>query len=66
MSESRCDTYRDLLETWADWWDGPGRRGYEGNCLPPITRTGEALACLICVGVEIEGRCAACGRRGTR
>jgi hypothetical protein len=62
---SRCDQYRDLLETWAAWWNGPGRQGYRDPIIPPITATGDALRCTICAGEELSGeRCMACGRRG--
>lgn len=60
---SRCDEYRDLLELWTEWWNGPGRQGYRDPIIPPITATGDALRCSLCAGESGEGRCAACGRR---
>lgn len=60
---SRGDEYRDLLELWTAWWNGPGRQGYRDPIIPPLTRTAEALACTLCAGESGEGRCAACGRR---
>ena len=63
-SESRADQYRDLLETWAAWWNNVGRYYFTHYVTPPITATGDALACTICAGVTEPGeRCAACGRR---
>lgn len=62
---TRCDEYRDLLETWAAWWNGPGRQGYRDPVIPPITATGDALRCGICAGEDLGGeRCAVCGRKG--
>lgn len=61
---SRCDEYRDLLETWAEWWNNVGRHHYSFYLTPPITQTGDALRCSICAGEEPDGRCEACGRRG--
>lgn len=63
---SRCDEYRDLLEHWAKWWDGPGRENYPADfLLPPLEKTREALTCLACAGESLNGeRCAACGRGG--
>ena len=67
QEDSRCDQYRDLLEHWAAWWNGPGREGYQhsSGLLPPIERTGGALSCTICAGItdEDEGRCQVCGRK---
>lgn len=60
---SAPEKYRDLLELWVAWWNGPGRRDYTGNVLPPLTKTGEALHCIACVGIRIDARCAACGRK---
>jgi hypothetical protein len=60
---SRCDKYRDLLELWAEWWNGPGRNGYRYPVIPPITKTGEALSCSLCSGVEEKERCNVCGRK---
>jgi hypothetical protein len=65
---SRCDEYRDLLETWVAWWNGPGRRSYHDDLLPPLTRTATALNCTVCAGVGTveagdQERCAACGHR---
>lgn len=65
-SETRADQYRDLLEHWAAWWNGPGREHYRFNLLPPVTATGEALNCSICAGEFGEGRCAVCGRKMDR
>lgn len=59
---SRCDQYRDLLERWSAWWNGPGREQFHGAVLPPLTDTAAALTCTVCVGTWAEGRCAACGR----
>lgn len=62
---TRCDTYRDLLEEWTQWWNRQGQRSYSGMSMPPVTDTHEVLACSICSGI-VEyggGRCAACGRR---
>ena len=59
---SRCDDYRDLLEVWTQWWNGPGREGFKGFVLPPLTPTAEALNCTICAGVATDHRCKACGR----
>jgi len=39
---SRCDQYRDLLEAWAHWWDGPGRDRFNGHVLPPLSDTSSA------------------------
>lgn len=64
---SRCDQYRDLLETWAEWWNNIGRYHFTHYIQPPITATGDALGCTICAGLdgEMQGeRCAACGRQG--
>lgn len=59
------DEYRDVLELWCIWWDGPGRRSYAGNILPPLKRTREVMSCVVCAGVDIEeGRCEVCGRAG--
>lgn len=66
QSKTRADEYRDLLELWAAWWNNIGRRHFTHYITPPISRTGEALQCTICVGLddEMDGeRCAACGRR---
>jgi hypothetical protein len=60
---SRCDEYRDLLELWVAWWNGPGRHGYRDPVIPPLARTADALACLACAGIRIEARCEACGRK---
>jgi hypothetical protein len=67
--ESRCDRYRDLLEAWAGWWNAYGRRYYDpphgGSVLPPITKTVDALVCLACQGLDLDGeRCRSCGRLG--
>lgn len=51
MSEKGEGEYRDLLELWTSWWNGPGRRGYAGVVLPPLRVTAEALTCLLCKGV---------------
>ena len=67
--EPRCDEYRDLLELWVAWWNGPGRERFNGVVVPPLTRTAEALACSLCAGVMMDEtceRCAACGRRLSR
>jgi hypothetical protein len=64
---SRCDQYRDLLETWAEWWNNVGRASLNHYILPPLDRTAEALACSICAGLDDEmngERCQVCGRRG--
>jgi len=67
--------YRDLLDHWCKWWDGPGRENYKGNILPPLTRTREVMSCLGCVGVDKfeashvdpdengDVRCQCCGRK---
>jgi len=60
---TRCDRYRDLLEAWAQWWDGPGRERFTGYGRPPLSDTASALACMLCAGIEDGGRCAACGRQ---
>lgn len=66
---SRCDDYRDLLETWSAWWNNIGRGHFMHYILPPITETGDALRCTACHDVgpyEAEGgpeRCQVCGRR---
>jgi len=65
--DTRCDQYRDLLETWAAWWNNVGRYHFMHYISPPITKTGEVLRCSICAGLddEMDGeRCGACGRRG--
>ncbi len=58
--------YRDLLELWTAWWNGPGRKDFMGDITPPLTRTAYALNCVICHGVDskdTEGeRCQSCGR----
>ena len=63
-AQHTLEEYRDLLELWCKWWNGPGRQGYRDPVIPPLTRTAEALNCTICAGVyEHEGgRCAACAR----
>jgi hypothetical protein len=61
--------YHDLLVTWIAWWNGPGRRDYLGNVLPPLQKTGEVMKCLACSGLHrpVEGgRCEACGRDVSR
>ena len=68
MSDERPDayTYRDLLEQWVAWWNGPGRIGYRDPVIPPLTATAEALKCLACSGASTlpSGEwCRACGRR---
>jgi hypothetical protein len=63
---SKFDQYRDLLESWGNWWNGPGRRDYKGTVLPPLTRTSEALQCVFCVDAVDDGeneRCQVCGRK---
>ena len=61
---SKSEGYRDALELWVSWWNGPGREDYRGVVLPPITLTGDLLQCRLCQGVIAEGeRCAACDRR---
>ena len=63
-NENKCNEYRDLLELWAKWWDGPGRDGYRNPIIPPISKTLNALNCMICIGVKEEGeRCQVCGRK---
>lgn len=67
MEDTRCDWYRDILEIWVTWWNGPGRRDFRGSVLPPLTKTGEALSCIGCAGLNTlpDGeRCRACGRLG--
>ena len=64
----RGNEYRDLLELWVRWWNGPGRQGYRDPVIPPLTRTASALSCVACPGVSAneaapQERCAACGRR---
>jgi len=61
---SKAEEYRDVLETWVKWWNGPGRENYHHFVVPPLTATAEAMKCIICQGVEEAdgGRCAACGR----
>ncbi len=46
--------YRDLLETWVAWWNGPGRRGYRGSITPPLSETAGALNCIFCADVGQE------------
>lgn len=66
---SRAEQYRDLLETWAAWWNNIARYSFPSDIRPPITATGEALHCLACKGVgpyEAETgpkRCQVCLRR---
>ena len=43
MSDSRCDQYRDALELWTLWWNGPGRREYHDVVLPPLRKTAEDM-----------------------
>ena len=56
--------FRRELVQWVKWWNGPGRRSYRGMILPPLTHTGELLACSICSGVVLpDGEyCRACHR----
>jgi hypothetical protein len=62
--DSRCDQYRDLLETWAEWWNNIGRYHFTHYITPPLNRTAEALGCTICSGIHEPGeRCQACGRK---
>lgn len=59
----KAEEYRDVLETWVKWWNGPGREQYRGHILPPLTATAEALDCIGCAGIYEDGvRCKACGR----
>ena len=60
---SRVEQYRDLIEVWINWWNGPGRRDYAGFVIPPIHRTEEILACSICSGTTGDGRCLVCLRQ---
>lgn len=60
--KTRAHEYRDLLERWLAWWDGPGQKGFNGMVVPPLTVTLETLSCQICQGLVEEGRCEACGR----
>jgi len=54
---------REVLWLWIDWWNGPGRRSYRGNILPPITVTSEHIKCLLCSGIDLKGDyCRACER----
>jgi hypothetical protein len=56
-------TDRELLWLWIDWWNGPGRRGYHGVVLPPLTATREQVKCLVCSGIDLGGDyCRACER----
>ena len=61
---SKLAEYRECLELWAKWWNGPGRRAYPfGHIRPPLTKTGEILHCTICAGALPAGEtCEACGR----
>lgn len=60
---NRAEIYRDLIELWVAWWNGPGRQYYVGQVLPPLTKTSDALVCLICKGIKDDaGRCEACLR----
>lgn len=68
---SRGEQYRDLLETWTEWWNNIGRYHFTHYITPPITATGDALACTVCVGIEDDkiqpgDRCQVCGRRMDR
>ena len=54
------EQYRDLLELWAAWWDGPGRKHYEGYIVPPLRATRETLGCMVCCGIQTDDRCQAC------
>lgn len=70
MKFGRCDRYRDLLEAWTEWWNNIGRFHYGQAPIPPLTETGDALACTACVDIgwyEAQGspidRCQVCGRR---
>jgi hypothetical protein len=62
--QSKLHEYRDTLELWMQWWNGPGRENYNSPVIPPLMRTEVALTCTLCAGVEEMdgGRCAACGR----
>lgn len=62
QSKSRADEYRDLLETWAEWWNNIGRHHFTHYITPPTTATGDALGCTICSGIREDGRCQVCGR----
>ncbi len=63
---TKAEEYRDVLETWVKWWDGPGHENYRHFVVPPLTATREALACTLCAGVDVNetppNRCQACGR----
>lgn len=62
-ADNKFEEYRDLIELWVRWWDGPGRWNYTSMIVPPLTKTREALACIACCDLENEGaRCMACGR----
>ena len=65
-NDNRYYDYRDLLERWAAWWNGPGRHHYTYSVIPPITDTGKALNCTACHGIsgmdEAGQRCQVCGR----
>ena len=66
MAEEKT-TDRELLTLWAKWWNGPGRENYTGNIIPPITKTGEQLYCIICAGgndLPPGEECKSCGRIG--
>ena len=58
--------YRDVIDGWVRWWNGPGRRGYRDPIIPPLTETSAAIACTLCVdpGPDFD-RCRACGRAAT-
>jgi len=67
---NRCDEYRDMLETWTEWWNNVGRANFTSYILPPLTETGKALACDACKGIgwyELQespvDRCQVCSRR---
>ena len=32
--DSRAEQYRDVLELWTEWWNGPGRQGYRDPIIP--------------------------------
>lgn len=59
----KAEEYRDVLETWVNWWNGPGREGYRGFVVPPLSATNKVLYCIGCAGIYEDGaRCKACGR----
>ena len=64
---TKLQEYRDALETWAEWWDGPGRQHYRHFVKPPISATQEALRCIGCAGPDEPPpgeRCKMCGSTG--